>query len=319
MGDRRGTWARLAGILGAMIVFVALILGSIGLTRLDSLLKVAIPTHIAYAPTLTLYPTSIPSATPTGAPAPTVIITPTPRSPLVSQCLTPAGWLPYFVQPGETLVVLAARSGSSAYLLMQANCLGVAEVQTGDLLYLPSSVVRTPTPRSYSCGPPLTWQRVYVRSGDTLYSLARFYGTTIEAIRAANCLSSYMIIEGQVLFLPPFMVITPTPWLMPPTWTPTLPAPTSTPPPDEPPVTPPPDEPTPTPTPTPTLPEPTPTDTPTQPTPTDTPTPTEPTPTDTPTPTVPPDENTPTATLTPEPTVESLAPLVASRSSSRAR
>lgn len=283
----RGALARLAGALGAAVMLMALILGSIGLTRLDPLLRVGQPTRVAYGLTPTLYPTLVPSLTPTGRPSPTVVVTPTPRSPLVAQCLTPAGWLPYYVQVGETLTMLAARSGASAYLLMQANCLGVAEVQPGELLYLPPAMVRTPTPRPYLCGPPPGWRLVVVQRGDTLFGLARRYGTTIEAIRVANCLASYMIYEGQRLYLPPVMVITPTPLPPPPTRTPT---PTSTP----------------TPTGTPTL-----TGTPTvTPTPTETP-PDEssPTPTATPTPTeTPPDEPSPTPTATPTltPTAEPL-------------
>jgi len=301
----RGALARLAGVLGAGAVLAALILGSVRLTQIDPLLRVAVPTRVAYVPTLTLYPTALPSPTPTGAPAPTVMVTPTPRSPLVSQCLTPAGWVPYFVQPGETLISLAARTGSSAYLLMQGNCLGVTEVQTGDLLYLPLGMVRTPTPRPYLCGPPSGWVLTFVQHGNTLFSLARFYGTTIEAIRIANCLAGYMIYAGQGLYLPPVMVMTPTPFPPPPTWTPTMLPPELTP-------TYPPDEATPTPTPMPPEPTLTATPTPLEPTatPTLTPTPTatpeEPTLTPTPTPTptatsTPSPEPTPTATVTPAP------------------
>jgi len=215
----RGEVARLASVLGAVVMLAALILGSIGLSQLDPQLRVSRPTRIAYAPTPTLYPTFFPSPTPWGPFAPTAIATPTPRSPLVSQCLTPAGWVPYFVRSGETLMMLAARSGASAFLLMQANCLGGEEVAAGDLIYLPPAIVMTSTPRPYLCGPPLGWRLVYVLRGDTLFSLARRYGTTIEAIRFANCLSGYMIYEGQGLFLPPVMLMTVTPSPLPPTWT----------------------------------------------------------------------------------------------------
>lgn len=302
------SWARWATVLGTMIMLAVLILGSVVLTQLDPLMMVVPPTRVAYGPTPTLYPTFVPSPTPTAWPSPTAIKTPTPRSPLVAQCPTPAGWLPYYVRPGETLVTLALRSGISTYLLIQANCLGKTDLEAGDLIYLPPISVMTPTPRPYLCGPPAGWRLAIVRRGDTLYSLARFYGTTIEAIRLANCLAGYTIYEGQRLYLPPVMIITPTPLPLPPTWTATptgtaTPTPTGTPT-----VT---DTPSPTPTPTLTV---TPTVTGTlTPTPTWTPTPTlpvtgtltptpspSPSPTPTETPTLPP--VTPTPTLTPMPT-----------------
>ncbi|MBN1922924.1 MAG: LysM peptidoglycan-binding domain-containing protein [Anaerolineae bacterium] len=313
----RESLVRLARVLGVGVLLAALILGSIRLTRVDPLLRVAAPTRIAYAPTLTLYPTASPSPTPAGVLEQTPLFTPTPRSPLVSQCLTPAGWVPYFVQSGETLASLAARSGTSAYLLIQGNCLGGTEVQPGDLLYLPLGMVRTPTPLPYLCGPPPGWVLVSVEPGNTLFSLARFYGTTIEAIRSANCLRGFTIYAGQWLYLPSVMVITPTPFPPTPTWTLTVLPPTFTPtlPPDEPtptatlplPTPTPTQTPTPTPTPTPTSVGPTPTETPTQtpptipsvtPSPTPTATPSEPTPTTTPIPTP-----TATPTATPSPTV----------------
>ncbi|RMG96483.1 MAG: LysM peptidoglycan-binding domain-containing protein [Chloroflexi bacterium] len=41
-----------------------------------------------------------------------------------------------------------------------------------------------------------------VVAGDTLYSIARRYNTTVEAIMAANGLTSYIIQPGQILTIP---------------------------------------------------------------------------------------------------------------------
>lgn len=41
-----------------------------------------------------------------------------------------------------------------------------------------------------------------VRAGDTLYSIARRYGTTFQAVMAANGLTSYNILVGQQLVIP---------------------------------------------------------------------------------------------------------------------
>jgi LysM repeat protein/Tfp pilus assembly protein PilO len=63
----------------------------------------------------------------------------------------------------------------------------------------------TPTPPTTPTA-PTTPQPQYVtyvvRQGDTLYSIARWYGTTVQAIMAANGLTSYTIHPGQQLRIP---------------------------------------------------------------------------------------------------------------------
>ena len=44
---------------------------------------------------------------------------------------------------------------------------------------------------------------VAVRAGDTLYSLARRYGVSLGALRAANGIQDDRILVGQALILPP--------------------------------------------------------------------------------------------------------------------
>jgi len=292
-----GSFSRLAGVFIAGLLTLMMVLGSVRLSQLDPTLMRQRPTWVAAGPTTTLYPTLAP-LTPTVSGMP--LLTPTPRSRLVEQCSFPEGWLPYRVKAGETLWILAWRVRTSTYILMQANCLGMSEVQPGDLIYLPPLAVASPTPYTYRCGPPPGWRIVYVRPGETLYTLALRYGVTIEAIRNANCITGITIYAGQALYLPPVMVITPT-WTPSPTPSPTVtpsPSPTATPTATL--TVPPTITPTPAPTMTPTLTvTPTITSTPTlTPTPPTTPTLTL-TPTPTPTPTFTP---TPTPTTTPEPT-----------------
>jgi tetratricopeptide (TPR) repeat protein len=51
--------------------------------------------------------------------------------------------------------------------------------------------------------PPTTQYTIHlVRRGDTLYSIARRYGTTVQAIMEANGLTSYYIYVGQRLYIP---------------------------------------------------------------------------------------------------------------------
>jgi len=294
-----------ASLAIAGVVFLTL-LGSILLTLQDVSGRLT-PTPIARATTpspatptpFTPLPTLPPTATATETPPPVVEVTTTPLPPTATLpptpthtpvCLPPASWRVYVVQRGDTLVALAWRTGTTVSAIMQANCLSSQTIYAGQRLYLPPVII-LPTPTPFPClGPPPSWQIYVVQPGDTLYSLARRFGTTITAIIQANCLRSYTIYVGQQLYLPP----------LPPTFTPTA---TGTP--------------TDTPTPTPSLtvtatvtltPTPTETETPTLTptvvitgTPTETPTPTateivtpEPTVTGTPT-----DTPTPTATETP--------------------
>ncbi len=306
---------RLMGALVTGILSLAMVIGSVFLAQVDATLMVQRPPRTVQLPTTTLYPTLVP-LTP-GAPY-TPIASPTPSA-TPTPCPYPTGWRPYEIQAGDTLSLLANAAGSSVVALMQANCLGSADIHPGDVIYLPPGAFATPTAMASLCGPPPTWRIVYVQRGDTLYNLATHYRTTVEAIRRANCLVSDTIYIGQALYLPPVVPLPPTPtrWPLPsptpfptPTAsvTPTVPVtPTPTPTPTEEPVTPTPtltptEEPvTPTPTLTPTEepPSPTPTEEPPTPTPTETPvtptleppTPTEepatPIPTDTPVPTPP--------------------------------
>lgn len=75
---------------------------------------------------------------------------------------------------------------------------------------VPPAVVETATPTATSTGiPPVATQvqpptaTYIVQQGDTLFSIARRFGTTVEALRAANGLPNDTIRTGQVLFIPP--------------------------------------------------------------------------------------------------------------------
>ncbi len=297
MKDRPVT--QFVGVLLAGLFILGIVLGSIEQAKSDPALLVRRPTHSVRIPTATLFPTRVPDTplppSPTPSPAES-----TPVLPWREACTYPATWQPHLVSAGETLYSLAWRHFISPFFLMRANCLQIAMALPGDTLYVPPRPVAPPTPPVRHCGPPPDWRIVYVKPGETLYGLAVRYGTTIEAIRYANCLEGYMLYADQPLYLPQQIVVwptlTPSPTVLP-TFTPTA---TGTPTPS--PTLTPTASPTPTLTVTPTVtltPTPTPTVTPTV-VPTITPTVTPiPTPTLTITPTVSP---TATVTLTPTPT-----------------
>jgi LysM repeat protein len=52
-------------------------------------------------------------------------------------CGPPAGWVIYYVQPGDTLYGIATMFGTSVNQLVNANCLNSTYVYTGQRLYVP--------------------------------------------------------------------------------------------------------------------------------------------------------------------------------------
>jgi LysM repeat protein len=58
------------------------------------------------------------------------------------------------------------------------------------------------------CTPPSGWIRIVTRSGDTVYALAQRYKTTAEGLGIANCLSSFDLPVGFVLYVPPVPTVT---------------------------------------------------------------------------------------------------------------
>jgi hypothetical protein len=56
----------------------------------------------------------------------------------VTVCIAPFGWVPYIIQPGDTLSSVARATGSTADGLLEANCLQNADrIYVGDVLYVP--------------------------------------------------------------------------------------------------------------------------------------------------------------------------------------
>jgi lipoprotein-anchoring transpeptidase ErfK/SrfK len=97
----------------------------------------------------------------------------------------------HIVQPGETLSSIAARYGTSIQAFVQANGLSNPNfVWVGQRLTIPGSGA-----------PAASGGGVHVvQRGETLYSIARRYGTTASALAAANGLrNANLIYVGQRL------------------------------------------------------------------------------------------------------------------------
>jgi len=219
-------------------------------------------TPVPFSPTpVPPSPTPVPSSSPTASPTATPTRTATPTATRPRTCYVRPDWVPYIVQPGDTLSDIARRANIGLDELMRGNCLTSYTILVGQELRVP----RMPTPR-----PTKTPTRTATPTGAPTSGTPT--NTPTPTVTPTNT---------------PTPTITPTPTETPTGGAPTdTPTPTATPTPTETPTG---ERPTDTPTNTPA-----PTDTPTStPTPTDRPTHTPkpthtPTPTDTPTPVTPP-------------------------------
>lgn len=111
----------------------------------------------------------------------------------------PTGTFNYIVQSGDTLWSLAQRFGTTIAIIKQLNNLTSDNLSIGQILRIPSSTTEPPvTPPPPTPG---TFQYT-VRSGDTIFFLAQRFGTTVDAIRSLNNLTTSNLIVGQVLKIP---------------------------------------------------------------------------------------------------------------------
>ncbi len=99
----------------------------------------------------------------------------------------------YYVQPGDSLYTIAARYGTTATALQQANGLGSTALYPGQALNVGSG----------SSGSNGSTSSAYkVRSGDTLYLLSQRFGVSVDAIKSANNLSGNSLMVGQQITIP---------------------------------------------------------------------------------------------------------------------
>ncbi|MFS0823211.1 LysM peptidoglycan-binding domain-containing protein [Bacillus sp. 1P02SD] len=96
----------------------------------------------------------------------------------------------YQVVSGDTLYSIAQRHGTSVNGIKKVNQLSSDVLSIGQTLTIPSGKTYSPTQ---------TITTYQVAPGDTLYSIATLYGTTVDAIMTANNLSSDFLQIGQTL------------------------------------------------------------------------------------------------------------------------
>ena len=202
----------------------------VGLELVSRYCATPVPATATFTPVPTPEPTLSVTAPP---PAPTA--TPTPQ--VITQPIR------YTVQPGDTLYSLAQRYSTTVQAIMQANGMMSYFLRAGDEIWIPASVpppgplvhivhpgetllsiaqLYTPTvwaimtanrlrsytiwayqalyiPTAYQPGPIIH----IVQPGETLFSIAQSYNTTVPLIMMANRLRSYAIYVYQRLLIPP--------------------------------------------------------------------------------------------------------------------
>jgi len=98
----------------------------------------------------------------------------------------------YVVRAGDTLFLIARRFGTTVDAIRRANSLTTDVISVGQVLAIPGAVAR----------PATTGTDYIVQPGDTLFLIARRYGTTVQALMSANNLTSTNIYVGQRLRIP---------------------------------------------------------------------------------------------------------------------
>ncbi len=140
--------------------------------------------------------------TPTVVVPPAVVATPTATAPAEGakppggggDVTSPQKPRYHIVQPGEWVYSIARRYGVSPQAIIRANNLRPPQyiIVPGQRLIIPEDG-----------GAPPPGGRIHiVKAGDTLYSIAVRYGTTVAAIKRANGLKNDIIYVGQRLIIP---------------------------------------------------------------------------------------------------------------------
>jgi LysM repeat protein len=133
-------------------------------------------------------------------PAPRVLAVPLAPQLVAAPEIAPAQQTTYVVRPGDNLISIAARFGTTVQAIMSAN--GITDpnrIYVGQVLRIPTGGGGQPGGGTQ----PGTGFYYTVQRGDTLSGIAYRFGTTVQAIMAANGLANAnYIYVGQRLLIP---------------------------------------------------------------------------------------------------------------------
>lgn len=107
----------------------------------------------------------------------------------------PPGTFPYIIQPGDTFYRLALRFRTTVPALISANPLATPDtLQIGQSICIPRQQIYPACPEG---------NYYTLRSGDTLYGIARTYNISLADLVEANPgINPYMLMVGQVICIP---------------------------------------------------------------------------------------------------------------------
>lgn len=97
----------------------------------------------------------------------------------------------YVVQKGDTLYSIANKLGTTVSELKKENNLTSNTLQIGEILRIPTKEIYEEEENIY-----------IVKKGDSLYSIANKYNTTVDELKRINNLTSNILSIGQILKLP---------------------------------------------------------------------------------------------------------------------
>lgn len=111
----------------------------------------------------------------------------------------PTEGITYTVMSGDSLYSIANKYGTTVDAIKQANNLTNNLLSIGQELKIPiAETIVEEVPEE----PTVGGVNYIVQKGDNLYSIANKYGTTVDAIKQANNLTSNTLQIGQVLLIP---------------------------------------------------------------------------------------------------------------------
>ncbi len=105
------------------------------------------------------------------------------------------------VRSGQTLSAIARRYHTSVRSIMHANNMRRTMIRAGKTLKIPQRGYATTTVSSKPAPIPSSGTH-YVRKGDSLWIIAKRYGTTVQKIKSLNHLGTNTLVIGQTLKIP---------------------------------------------------------------------------------------------------------------------